>query len=408
MTKINEPLLYKLNSTFVFLNKSLLPVLNPKRNRLIVLVVGLVLLLIVVGCFNVLKNKKNIIQYQYRVGIETTPRYPATCESPLPTKDLKIKTKKSAVIYPNTNCTFANRYVLITELDKATCKSLNEFTIVDKNNVYTHNYDRASGTSDTYRIENKANSKTLVYLGYGYFRDYQYLFYDEDGVFKIIEDIDLNSIEVLSTHFIKDKNYVYYNKAYGGSTVERRVLTNLDPITFSAIQNEENYESYFRDKNGVYFVNLLSTELFQKIEGVDIDSFQVLLQYKLAKDKNHVYINNEMTDAIDASSFELLNEGYSRDKYGVYSGVGYSNLFRQLHEADPCTFEIIGYKNQYEWCGYSKDKKHVYFRDELVAGSDPESFTVIYKNDPGPDDCNAFDKNYEYQGKFRAQDLPSR
>lgn len=169
----------------------------------------------------------------------------------------------------------------------------------------------------------------------GFFKDKNNVYYDGEKV----EGIDMNSIEVINGMCIKDKNSVFY---------EGKKLRNISPDNFNIfdsglsydkilidkngiykfIETEDNKKAievtrldskgidletleritspmdssnYFKDKNGVYFMD---GNKFVKINGVDKDSFEVTMRGKYGKDKNNVYFEGKKMEGKNPVDFE--------------------------------------------------------------------------------------------------------
>lgn len=169
----------------------------------------------------------------------------------------------------------------------------------------------------------------------GFFKDKNNVYYDGEKV----EGIDMNSIEVINGMCIKDKNSVFY---------EGKKLRNISPDNFNIfdsglsydkilidkngiykfIETEDNKKAievtrldskgidletleritspmdssnYFKDKNGVYFMD---GNKFVKINGADKDSFEVTMRGKYGKDKNNVYFEGKKMEGKNPVDFE--------------------------------------------------------------------------------------------------------
>ena len=169
----------------------------------------------------------------------------------------------------------------------------------------------------------------------GFFKDKNNVYYDGEKV----EGIDMNSIEVINGMCIKDKNSVFY---------EGKKLRNISPDNFNIfdsglsydkilidkngiykfIETEDNKKAievtrldskgidletleritspidssnYFKDKNGVYFMD---GNKFVKINGADKDSFRVTMTGKYGKDKNNVYFEEKKMEGKNPVDFE--------------------------------------------------------------------------------------------------------
>ncbi len=381
----------------------ILPLNNFNKNKRTIFT----LLGIIITIFIVMAVRNNLILAQNTLAHKQPaakaglayPRERASCTGTLPQKDLKKPTDYSRS-FTKTDCTFgtySSTPIKIKELDRNTCRRISSYVIVDKNHVYKQLYDRGSSDYGTYTIIKEADPKTFTFVSSLYYKDTSHLFFDTGDGYKIIQNIDFPSTQVLSTHYLKDKNHVYFNKSYGDDA-QQRILPGFDVNTFRVVQNSSNHEGYFVDKNGVYVDKSLGTlnADTSKIVDADRDTFMVLEEYGMAKDKNHVYYGGKVVPNVDAPTFEVLNGTYFRDAYSIYSDQ-YSG-FQPLRGSDVCTFELIGYKKD-DWSGYAKDKNTVYYRDTPLEGSDPASFQVLERDANGLQ--KAFDKYREYQGKYR-------
>ena len=167
----------------------------------------------------------------------------------------------------------------------------------------------------------------------GFFKDKNNVYYDGEKV----EGIDMNSIEVISGMCIKDKNSVFYegkklrnispnnfNIFDGGISYDKILVDkngaykllenenqkdkiipldskNIDLKTLERIDSPIDSSNYFKDKNGVYFLN---GEKFVKINGADIDTFEVTMSGKYGKDKNNVYFEGKKMEGKNSVDFE--------------------------------------------------------------------------------------------------------
>ena len=135
-------------------------------------------------------------------------------------------------------------------------------------------------------------------------------------------------------------------------------LPGADPATFLANQK---YGEFGRDKNHVWFI---STEM-----AVDASSWDILSQ-GYSKDENRVYCGvRELPDA-DPKSFRVLREGLA--EWGADKSFVFSQWFK-LENSDPETFQFLDLP-------FSKDKNNVYYFHEPLDGADPSSFEIIKGN----------------------------
>ena len=89
-----------------------------------------------------------------------------------------------------------------------------------------------------------------------------------------------------------------------------------------------------------------------------------------AKDKNFVYYQNQIIPEADPLTFVVPEDKtyfytYGKDKNFVFSGI------RKVLNIDPDGFEVID-RN------YTRNKKFLYWNEELVKDADPATFEEIY------------------------------
>lgn len=169
----------------------------------------------------------------------------------------------------------------------------------------------------------------------GFFKDKNNVYYEGEKV----EGIDMNSIEVVNGMCIKDKNSVFYegkklrnisptnfNIFDGGISYDIILVDkngayklmenenqkdkikiipldnkNIDLKTLERIESPMDSSNYFKDKNGVYFLN---GEKFVKINGANIDTFEVTMSGKYGKDRNNVYFEGKKMEGENPKKFE--------------------------------------------------------------------------------------------------------
>jgi hypothetical protein len=288
-------------------------------------------------------------------------------------KTSTYKPASDGLDFSPTDCTFIGfgKQVTPSELDQASCKRISYFVIVDKNRVYKQLYDPGSSNSDQYTIL-KVDPATFVSLGFNYYKDAKNLYYDNGSGVRIIKGIDLNSLEVLETHYLKDKSHLYAIMPERSDKLT--ILNGFDVKTFAFT------DGYAKDKNGIYFETEKTPGQLnaQRSKIAGINDAIVLADGKVIK-------------GADPLSFNYLGGGFYKDNKNVYYEVG---GFHQLSEIDGCSFELVGYSGtDVSWKGYSRDENHVYYYDVAVEGADPRTFKI--------DGERVFDKNGEYQGKNR-------
>lgn len=192
---------------------------------------------------------------------------------------------------------------------------------------------------DSFKKVDKADINSFERIdSTGFFKDKNNVYYEGEK----IEGIDMNSIEVINGMCIKDKNSVFYegkklrnispnnfNIFDGGISYDKILVDkngayklmenenqkdkikiipldskNIDLKILERIESPMNSSNYFKDKNGVYFLN---GEKFVKINGADIDTFEVTMSGKYGKDRNNVYFEGKKMEGENPKKFEEMD-----------------------------------------------------------------------------------------------------
>ena len=192
---------------------------------------------------------------------------------------------------------------------------------------------------ESFKKVDKADINSFERIDFtGFFKDKNNVYYEGEKV----EGIDMNSIEVVNGMCIKDKNSVFYegkklrnisptnfNIFDGGISYDIILVDkngayklmenenqkdkikiipldnkNIDLKTLERIESPMDSSNYFKDKNGVYFLN---GEKFVKINGADIDSFEVTMSGKYGKDRNNVYFEGKKIEGENPKKFEEMD-----------------------------------------------------------------------------------------------------
>ena len=170
--------------------------------------------------------------------------------------------------------------------------------------------------------------------------NYTFIAKDKNNVYfdgEKVKGIDVKSAEGIDGLWIKDKNSVFYrgkklekissnnfNYFDGGMSYDIILVDkngsyklmenenqkdkiipldskNIDLKTLERIDSPMDSSNYFKDKNGVYFLN---GEKFVKINGADIDTFEVTMSGKYGKDRNNVYFEGKKMEGENPKKFE--------------------------------------------------------------------------------------------------------
>ena len=246
-------------------------------------------------------------------------------------------------------------------------EQIQSYFIKDKNGIYKFEEGENEQDLKITPINAKIDFKNLKELDWKYFGDDKNIYYFDEDSFKKVDKADINSFERIDfTAFFKDKNNVYYEgekvegidmnsiEVVNGMCIkdknsvfyEGKKLRNISPTNFNIFDSGMSYDiilvdkngayklmenenqkdkiipldsknidlktleriespmdgsNYFKDKNGVYFLN---GEKFVKINGADIESFEVTMSGKYGKDKNNVYFEGKKMEGENPKKFE--------------------------------------------------------------------------------------------------------
>ena len=217
-------------------------------------------------------------------------------------------------------------------------KSLDWGYFKDDKNIYYFDEDKFE------KIEG-ADVSSFEKVKYSdFYKDKNYVYYNGKKIvgmnFKDIENIDEEwSITELDGTWIKYKDNVYYkgkklkgissdNFSYfdGGLSYDKILVDKngiykfietednkktmevtrldskgIDLETLERIASPIDSSNYFKDKNGVYFMD---GNKFVKVNGADKDSFEVTMRGKYGKDKNNVYFEGKRMEGKNPKEFE--------------------------------------------------------------------------------------------------------
>ena len=224
------------------------------------------------------------------------------------------------------------------KIDFKNLKNLDWGYFKDDKNIYYFDEDKFE------KIEG-ADASSFEKVKYSdFYKDKNYVYYNGKKIvgmdFKDIENIDEEwSITELDGTWIKYKDNVYYkgkklkgissdNFSYfdGGLSYDKILVDKngiykfietednkktmevtrldskgIDLETLERITSPMDSSNYFKDKNGVYFID---GNKFVKINGADKDSFRVTMRGKYGKDKNNVYFEGKKMEGKNPVDFE--------------------------------------------------------------------------------------------------------
>lgn len=192
-----------------------------------------------------------------------------------------------------------NEFKKIEGADPNSFKYENEnytFIAKDKNNVYFEG-EKVKGT----------DVKSAEGIDGLWIKDKNSVFYRG----KKLEKISSNNFNYFDGGISYDKILVDKNGAYKlleSENQKDKIIPldskNIDLKTLERIESPLDSSNYFKDKNGVYFLN---GKKFMKINGADIDSFEVTMRGKYGKDRSNVYFGGKKMEGENPKEFEEMD-----------------------------------------------------------------------------------------------------
>lgn len=182
----------------------------------------------------------------------------------------------------------------------------------------------------------------LLYLSFAYFYFY-----------KAKKEVLLQSEPLMTTenNTTKEPTIVYDDGIFEKTRPGEAKNTSWE---FYRIKNNA---AYYRDK---------------VMPRVDISTFQEIGN-NWAKDKNHVYWEDQEQAYLDPVTVKVFPHFYVIDRSGVWLyGTGFHMKVIKM-DADQATFSVIS-------DGYGKDKNHIYYSDKIIVDADSESFVLLNKS----------------------------
>jgi hypothetical protein len=170
--------------------------------------------------------------------------------------------------------------------------------------------------------------------------------------------------------FIKKNKQIYYKNI---SNDKLTLIENADADTFSTVApcyNEKTPRSFYaRDKNHVYLDS-------QKIDLIDASSFYYWNEFgdydsgpkkiSIFADKKNIYFNCQSAgNLVSRAYFRILGKGYSRDNKNAFY------LDQPLVNADIKSLKAMSYQESDVLYGnFALDKNHVYYNGQILQGVD--------------------------------------
>ena len=258
----------------------------------------------------------------------------------------------------------------LSGIDPATFEEIDAAFTKDKNNIYCEDVPMKGIDPKTFE----------PFVNYTHVKDkngiYHFYLFNDDLVVEKVElspEIDLKTLQSFENYaeYSKDKNNVYY---------DFQKIEGADIKTF-----EPDGYSIGKDKKGVYYKT-------HKINGIDVNSTEVL-ENEFYKDKNNIYYRNKKLENFKPENFEVISSslvGQNEDFYYFTEDENDNTKFFLLENknVDAETFEVLDEE-------YTKDKNNVYYKGKILKGADVKTFDIHYnKSDNG---YKIKDKNKVYK-----------
>ena len=258
----------------------------------------------------------------------------------------------------------------LSGIDPATFEEIDAAFTKDKNNIYYEDVPMKGIDPKTFE----------PFVNYTHVKDkngiHHFYQFNDDLVVEKVElspEIDLKTLQPFENYaeYSKDKNNVYY---------DFQKIEGADIKTFEP-------EGFFigKDKKGVYYKT-------HKINGIDVNSTEVL-ENEFYKDKNNIYYRNKKLENFKPENFEVISSslvGQNEDFYYFTEDENNNTKFILLENknVDAETFEVLDEE-------YTKDKNNVYYKGKILKGADVKTFDIHYnKSDNG---YKIKDKNKVYK-----------
>ena len=235
--------------------------------------------------------------------------------------------------------------------------------------------------AETEQVDGKkvddADFKTFVELNKIYGKDSKNVFYED----RKLDNADFKTFQIIGEVNGKDKKYIYnYDEKMEINPKDFKLYKNKDKLLYFR-NNGKLYigGSFFEVE---YVQDLNSFEVIDQgyskdkyniyyagtpIYDVDKSTFQIIMPDYYAKDKNNVYSGSHKIKDANPDTIKILNQVYLKDDKNVFLNFG-----QKIENADATTFEVME-----ENTSYGKDKNNVYFLGEKIKGADAKSFEII-------------------------------
>lgn len=232
---------------------------------------------------------------------------------------------------------------------------------------------------------------------------------DKNGYYNLTEPIefegDVDNIEFVAPNLAREEDKVHYFMPEGEVKTLDYIgsIPHYNDFIMDAPATLTSSEYYLKDETSVYYLNTdqINPPL-EMVEGADPDSFELAPMNEggrnfIALDDNALYWEGEEIQGSAGGNFEVLGENftingqlsyYAKDEQYLYIIRCSLSCFsiEKLNDSDAQTFEILEE-------GYAKDKNQTYYLGEILEGEEGQNFEILSNG-------YAFGEYVYFQGKI--------
>ncbi len=215
----------------------------------------------------------------------------------------------------------------------------------------------------------------------------QHLAFDKNGVYfrGQFMEIDTTGLEIVGTYRIDYKPDIYVWKNKSQVFYEFEEMRGVDAQTFYSLGNK-----YFKDTNGVYYIN-------KKIMDADPLTFSADYSSYYAYDKNYIYKEDQPV-YIDGEKAQPVNDGLWKTSKLVYKSYSFGGSADRM---DASTLKKLSGK-------YSMDKNAVYYQGYTVPIPLKNFDKIRVFENFITDGEKIYNYSLEYTQKFNGQQLDAK
>ncbi len=236
------------------------------------------------------------------------------------------------------------------QIDRESFQVKEDGTMRDKNHIYISSLKDGDESilKVLYGVDLTTYGSYKGHVGWGHDKNHVYQGYSQPV------DADPATFTFLSDHFMKDKDFLY-TISYSGLV---KIRTHTDSLV---VLNE----TYVRDNHRIYFLDIDSSGYFTSVPFNPGDSI-IPLQKTFLIVGNKVLCNGHLLNGgnIDATSFEMIDENYSKDTSSIFCSG------KAIPSVDRKSFEVLT-------DGFAKDKNTAYFYGHKLTNVDVSTFKII-------------------------------